>query len=127
MMPCPFCEPLDRKIVAANDLAIAFRDAYPVSEGHTLVVPRRHVSSWFDTTEQERTAIFALGDEVKTALDNELRPDGYNLGINIGETAGQTVMHLHLHVIPRHDGDVEEPAGGVRHVIPGRGNYRRAL
>jgi len=124
-MSCPFCEPIGREIVAANELAIAFRDAYPVSDGHTLVVPRRHVASWFEATEAERAAILTLADEVKLALDAELAPDGYNLGVNVGAAAGQTVMHLHVHVIPRYAGDVDDPAGGVRFVIPGRGNYRR--
>ena len=124
-MPCPFCEPLDREIVAANDLAVAFRDAYPVSEGHTLVVPRRHVEDWWGATGEERAAIFALVDDVKAALDATLHPDGYNVGFNAGAAAGQTVMHLHVHVIPRFKGDAEEPAGGVRHVIPGKGNYRK--
>lgn len=109
--------------VARNDLAFAIRDGFPVSPGHTLVVPKRLIATWFEATEDERRAIFALVDEVKRDLDAELRPDGYNLGINVGAAAGQTVMHLHVHVIPRFHGDVPDPRGGVRHVIPDRGNY----
>lgn len=124
-MTCPFCELVEREIVAANDLAMAFRDKYPVSEGHTLVVPRRHVGSWFDATEAERAAMIVLADRVKQVLDAQLAPAGYNLGVNVGPAAGQTVMHLHLHIIPRFAGDVDDPTGGVRHVIPGKGNYRR--
>jgi len=125
-MPCPFCPPLDRPPVAENDLAVALRDRYPVSEGHTLVVPRRHVESWFDATASERAAMIALADDVRAALDAQLRPDGWNLGVNIGRAAGQTIFHVHLHLIPRFEGDVDDPTGGVRHVIPGKGNYRRA-
>jgi len=95
-----------------------------VSPGHTLVVPRRQFASWFKATHEEQTAIFALVDEVKRQLDKQTpKPDGYNVGINVGEAAGQTVMHLHVHVIPRYRGDVDDPRGGVRHVIPGKGNY----
>ncbi len=109
--------------MASNDLAFALRDNFPVSPGHTLVVPRRLVATWFEATRQEQVAILDLVDVVKTALDAELMPDGYNVGFNAGLAAGQTVMHLHLHVIPRFTGDVADPRGGVRHVMPGRGNY----
>lgn len=107
------------------DLAFARRDAFPVSPGHTLIVPRRHVASWFDATPEERSAMLGLLDDVKAALDRDLRPAGYNVGFNLGDAGGQTVMHLHLHVIPRFPGDVDDPRGGVRLVIPERGNYRR--
>jgi superfamily II DNA or RNA helicase/diadenosine tetraphosphate (Ap4A) HIT family hydrolase len=109
--------------VASNALAFAIRDGFPVSPGHTLVIPKREIPSWFDATAEERTAIFELVDQVKAALDAELHPDGYNIGINCGEAAGQSVMHLHVHVIPRYVGDVPKPRGGVRHVIPGKGDY----
>lgn len=124
-MPCPFCDLDPLRIAAANALAFAVRDAYPVSPGHTLVVPRRHVASWFDATAHEQAALLALVGEIRERLDGELSPAGYNIGINVGEAAGQTVMHLHVHVIPRFAGDVDDPAGGVRFVIPERGNYRR--
>jgi superfamily II DNA or RNA helicase/diadenosine tetraphosphate (Ap4A) HIT family hydrolase/HKD family nuclease len=109
--------------VASNALAFAIRDGYPVGRGHTLVVPRRLVRTWFDATPEEQAAIFALVDVVKADLDAEYRPDGYNVGFNAGEAAGQTVMHLHVHVIPRYRGDMDDPRGGVRHVIPSQGNY----
>jgi diadenosine tetraphosphate (Ap4A) HIT family hydrolase len=124
-MDCPFCQLEAPRIVADNALAIAMRDGFPVNPGHTLVVPRRHVASWFDATAEERAALMALVDQVKAALDKEWSPAGYNIGINIGEAAGQTVMHLHVHVIPRFAGDVDDPRGGVRFVIPARGNYQR--
>lgn len=109
--------------VAHNVLAFAIRDLHPVTEGHTLVIPKRLVVDFFETTDEERLALFGLVDEVKRALDATLRPDGYNVGFNAGEAAGQTVFHLHLHVIPRYRGDVEDPRGGIRHVIPALGNY----
>lgn len=122
-MTSPFLEAPESAWVASNALAFALRDRFPVSPGHTLVIPRRLVPTWFDATAEERAAIFELVDTVKRLVDAELHPDGYNIGINAGEAAGQTVMHLHVHVIPRFRGDVDDPRGGVRHVIPGRGNY----
>ena len=113
--------------VAANDLAFAFRDRFPVSRGHTLVVTRRVTPDWFSASADERTAILALVEAVKKQLDEEFHPDGYNVGFNAGEAAGQTVMHLHVHVIPRFKGDMDDPRGGVRHVIPSRGNYLREV
>lgn len=109
--------------VASNALAFAIRDGFPVSPGHTLVIPRREVSSWFEATREEQLAILDLVDTVKAQLDATLAPAGYNLGINVGAAAGQTVFHLHVHVIPRYLGDVADPRGGVRHVIASKGNY----
>jgi diadenosine tetraphosphate (Ap4A) HIT family hydrolase len=109
--------------VASNELAFAIRDRFPVTDGHTLVVPKRLVATWFDASREEQQAIFDLVEEVKRQLDAELSPDGYNVGFNAGAAAGQTVMHLHVHVIPRYRGDMDDPRGGVRHVIPSRGNY----
>ena len=109
--------------VASSALAFAIRDGFPVSPGHTLIVPRRLVATWFEATREEQVAMLELVDLVKAQLDAELHPDGYNIGINAGAAAGQTVMHLHIHLIPRFHGDVPDPRGGVRHVIPGEGNY----
>ena len=122
-MTSPFLDVPASAWVAHNTLAFAIEDRFPVSPGHTLVIPRRVVATWFEATAEERAALFELVDEVKRLLDERLRPDGYNIGINAGEAAGQTVMHLHVHVIPRFRGDVDDPRGGVRHVIPGKGNY----
>jgi superfamily II DNA or RNA helicase/diadenosine tetraphosphate (Ap4A) HIT family hydrolase/HKD family nuclease/SOS-response transcriptional repressor LexA len=119
----PFLERPDSDHVASNALAFALRDRYPVAPGHTLVIPRRLIATWFDATRPEQLALLELVDEVKRQLDQELRPDGYNVGFNAGVAAGQTVLHLHVHVIPRFRGDVDDPRGGVRHVIPGKGNY----
>ena len=113
--------------VASNALAFAIRDGFPVSPGHTLVIPRRIVATYFEASEAEKVAIWALVEEVKAQLDaGDPRPDGYNVGFNAGVAAGQTVMHLHVHVIPRFVGDVADPRGGVRHVVPGKGNYLAA-
>jgi diadenosine tetraphosphate (Ap4A) HIT family hydrolase len=112
--------------IVSNDLAFAIRDGFPVTDGHTLVITRRLVASWFDATPAERAALLDLVDQVRRRLDETHRPDGYNVGVNVGAAAGQTVPHLHLHVIPRYRGDVPDPRGGVRHVIPWKGNYRRA-
>jgi superfamily II DNA or RNA helicase/diadenosine tetraphosphate (Ap4A) HIT family hydrolase len=104
----------------------AFPDAFPVSPGHTLIVPRRHVASWFDLIEIERVALFDAADAVRAILARDHAIDGWNLGVNVGRAAGQTVEHVHLHLIPRYHGDIPDPRGGIRHVIPGKGNYRAA-
>ena len=123
MSSSPFLRIPASERVAANTLAFAVRDRYPVSPGHTLVVPRRHIATWWEATPAERAALLELVEEVKAHLDAELHPDGYNVGFNDGAAAGQTVGHLHVHVIPRYAGDTPDPRGGVRHVIPGKGNY----
>ena len=110
-------------VLAANRSAFVIADRFPVSPGHALVVPRRVIATWWEATDEERADMLALVDEVKRQLDAERRPDGYNVGFNAGAAAGQTVGHLHIHVIPRYRGDVPDPRGGVRHVIPGKGNY----
>jgi diadenosine tetraphosphate (Ap4A) HIT family hydrolase len=120
----PFLNRPPSEWVASNELAFAIPDGYPVTPNHTLVVPRRLVATWFEATWDERRALLELVDAVRRALDEGVpRPDGYHIGINVGEDAGQTVMHLHIHVIPRYQGDVADPRGGVRHVIPEKGNY----
>ncbi|MDP1823188.1 MAG: DEAD/DEAH box helicase family protein [Archangium sp.] len=113
--------------LASNDHAFAIWDQYPVTPGHALVITRRVVPDWFSATPVERAALMQLVDEVKRLLDAGQQPDGYNVGFNVGAAAGQTVMHLHVHVIPRRKGDMDDPSGGVRHVIPTKGNYRRKI
>jgi len=126
LVPSPFLDISETDWLASNAHAFAIRDGHPVSIGHTLVVTRRgDVESWVDATREERQALLDLVDVVWGQLDAEYHPDGYNIGINIGPAAGQTIPHLHVHVIPRYLGDVDDPRGGVRHVIPGRGNYLR--
>ncbi len=120
---CPFCPlPTDR-IISESDYTITIRDGFPVSEGHTLIIPKRHVQSFFELHAIEKAAVLQALDEAKEALDKEFSPDGYNIGINDGEAAGQTVMHLHVHLIPRYEGDTEDPRGGVRHVFPEKAKY----
>ena len=109
--------------IASNELAFAVRDRHPVTDGHSLVIPRRVVTTWWEASDHEKLAMFELVDHVKRHIDAQHSPHGYNVGFNNGAAAGQTVDHLHVHVIPRYEGDVDDPRGGIRHVIPGRGNY----
>jgi len=121
--PCPLCAAVNRDVLAANEHAVAFLDAFPVSPGHALVVSRRHVGSLFDLTPAEQAALWALAPTVRGILDERHSPDGYNVGVNVGSAAGQTVGHVHVHVIPRYAGDVPDPRGGVRWVLPERADY----
>lgn len=121
--PCAFCNlPLSR-VIDEVSTAMVIRDGYPVSPGHTLVIPKRHTGSFFNLSEQERGDLLVLLDRAKLVLDEELSPQGYNIGINDGAAAGQTVPHLHVHLIPRFEGDLSDPRGGVRWVIPDKGKY----
>jgi diadenosine tetraphosphate (Ap4A) HIT family hydrolase len=121
--PCPFCHREDSRIALENEAARAFPDAFPVAEGHALVVPKRHVASLFDLPEEEQEALWRLVALVRSKLASELTPDGFNVGVNDGPAAGQTVLHAHVHIIPRRAGDVADPRGGVRWVIPARAQY----
>ena len=120
---CPFCTISAGRIVLAHDLAFVIRDAFPVSPGHTLIIPRRHIGSFFDVTGEEREAMLQLLDAAKAGLDDEFHSDGYNVGINDGQAAGQTVLHLHIHLIPRYTGDSNDPRGGVRWMFPDKADY----
>jgi ATP adenylyltransferase len=121
---CIFCELGAGRIVGENELCVATRDAFPVTEDHTLVIPKRHVADYFDLYQPERNAIEAmLHEQRQTIMDADTSVTGFNVGINAGHSAGQTVLHVHVHLIPRRDGDVESPRGGVRGVIPGKQTY----
>ena len=120
---CPFCDIAPERIVARNSLAIAVSDGFPVSEGHTLVLPREHKANLFDLPGQTQAALWQLVAEVRNELQFDLAPAGFNIGLNDGVAAGQTVMHVHIHVIPRYRGDVRDPRGGIRCVIPGKAKY----
>lgn len=121
---CPFCDRLRvGPLEAQNDLAAAFLDAYPVSKGHCLIVPRRHEPDFFALAQDEQTAIWMLARQIQSNIEETLSPDGYNLGVNIGAAAGQTIDHAHLHVVPRFRGDVADPRGGVRWVVPTKAPY----
>ena len=121
---CVFCELPNGRIVAESELFLVILDGFPVTEGHTLLIPKRHVGTWFDLTEQEQRAANQLLVKLK---DNHIEKDpsisGFNIGMNCGESAGQTVMHCHIHLIPRRDGDCESPIGGVRGVIASKQSY----
>lgn len=124
MENCKFCEIYsEKKFDFENELAFAFWDAYPVSKGHIIFMTKRHVENFFETTKEEKRDLFELIDKAKNIIDNKYKPTGYNIGINCGVSAGQTVMHVHVHLIPRYDGDVENPRGGVRGVIPENKDY----
>ena len=118
---CIFCD--IKNYILENELAYAIFDRYPVNKGHMLFIPKRHVKNFFDITNEERESIFKLIDEGKKLLDEKYSPNGYNIGINCGEEAGQTIMHAHVHLIPRYKRDIENPRGGVRGVIPNKMKY----
>lgn len=120
---CPFCDIDDARLVHADAHAFVIRDGFPISPGHTLVIPRRHMGSLFEASADERSSMLTLLDRARDRLVAELSPAGFNIGINDGPAAGQTVPHLHIHLIPRFDGDVPDPRGGVRWVIPERADY----
>ena len=120
---CPFCKIEKQRIIFDNDYVIVFRDAFPVSRGHTLIIPKKHISSIFEADEAIREGILKALDEAKRILDREYKPDAYNIGINDGAVAGQTIMHLHVHLIPRYKGDSSDPRGGVRWIFPDKARY----
>lgn len=121
--PCLFCAP--RAVTRRNSLAYSTRDSYPVSPGHTLVVPLRHCPDFFDLSPEEMAACMELLVHEREVLDEELRPDGYNVGVNVGRAAGQSIFHVHLHLIPRYLGDHPRPQGGIRQIIPEKADYPR--
>jgi diadenosine tetraphosphate (Ap4A) HIT family hydrolase len=120
---CPFCRPPEERLVETAGHAFAILDAYPVSPGHTLIVVRRHVADVFEIQPDELADAVRLIASARNRIDREYQPEGYNVGVNVGPFAGQTITHVHFHVIPRYRGDCPDPSGGVRNVIPGRGHY----
>ena len=116
-MDCVFCNLDKNQILFENELALAFFDGMPVSKGHTLIIPKRHSRNYFELTKEEILAIFELSQKVKEYLDKQYHPDGYNVGFNVDEAGGQSVMHAHMHVIPRYKGDAPNPRGGIRKVV----------
>jgi diadenosine tetraphosphate (Ap4A) HIT family hydrolase len=120
---CPFCTFGDSRVVLANDHALAVYDGFPVTPGHSLIIPKRHISSFFEATKEEQAALLDLVTRMRELLVTERTPDGFNIGINDGAAAGQTVMHLHIHLIPRYLGDTEDPRGGVRWIMPVKAPY----
>jgi len=120
---CIFCNPHSDCIFMTEQLCFARWDGHPVSKGHALIIPTRHFSSYFEATPEERLALWNLVESVKNLIMEKYESDGFNLGINIGSAAGQSVLHLHIHLIPRYQGDMPDPKGGVRGVIPERQKY----
>lgn len=120
---CPFCGLAPERIQAENEVAVWIYDGFPISPGHSLIVPKKHVRSFFEITESEQLALMSLLSIARTSIDRSHKPDGYNIGINDGAAAGQTVPHLHLHLIPRYSGDRADPRGGVRWIIPEKADY----
>ena len=123
VMECQFCILPENRVWLEQGSVLVFKDAYPISPGHTLVIPKRHVKSLFELVEDEREDLFQGLSRAKNMLLSELRPDGFNIGINDGIAAGQTVFHLHVHLIPRYQGDSNEPRGGVRWIFPEKAKY----
>ena len=121
--PCPFCMLSPERIIDSNEFGVTIRDGFPVTPGHTLVIPKRHIGSWFEISQGEQKSLMELLTKAQKVLEKGFAPDGYNIGINDGPTAGQTVPHLHMHLIPRYKGDQEDPRGGVRWIIPEKAKY----
>ena len=121
--PCPFCTLPESRVINGSQQGLVIRDGFPISPGHTLIIPRRHTGSFFDLSAEERNDLLGLLDRAKAVLEHELSPDGYNIGINDGAAAGQTVPHLHIHLIPRYNGDSPDPRGGVRWIVPDKADY----
>jgi len=124
---CLFCDDITIRQVAENDVAFARTDKHPTSEGHTLIIPKRHVVSYHDLHPYEISKMHELMGQVRNELVKKDKTiAGFNVGVNDGKVAGQSIMHVHMHLIPRRKGDVENPQGGIRHVIPGKGHYKKS-
>ncbi|MDD5169518.1 MAG: HIT family protein [Syntrophales bacterium] len=120
---CPFCILTSSILVLTNNDSVAVYDRHPVSPGHALIIPRRHIASLFDATSEERASLLELLARTRELLLKEFNPDGFNIGINDGTMAGQTILHLHIHLIPRYAGDMPDPRGGVRWIFPEKAVY----
>ena len=120
---CVFCTLPEKRIINDTGIWLVIRDGYAISPGHTLIIPKRHVSSLFELNEDEFSALHPLLNNTKKKLDKEFSPKAYNIGINDGPAAGQTVPHLHIHLIPRYEGDMPDPRGGVRWIFPDKADY----
>src|SRR5712692_2761942 len=117
-MPCPFCSVLQERILLESRTGLALPDAYPLCAGHTLIVSRRHVKTIYELTTEDQQDLWSLVFQVRHSLIEQYASDAFNIGINDGLNAGQTIDHAHIHVIPRRKGDVADPRGGIRWVIP---------
>ena len=121
--PCPFCVLEPHRVLYEDDVVAVYLDGFPVSPGHTVIIPRRHFATLFEATEAEQLALLQALNRAKAILDERHQPDGYNIGVNHGKAGGQSVPHLHIHLIPRYAGDKEDPRGGVRWILPEKAKY----
>jgi len=125
---CPFCHPESERVIILETLsAFSIYDKFPISKGHALIIPKRHCSDYFKLTMEEQASCWNMVNDVKQILQDKYHPDGFNVGINVNEAAGQTISHIHIHLIPRYKGDVPEPEGGVRGVIPNKRTYKSRI
>lgn len=122
-MPCPFCNLSTEQYLCSNRHAFAIYDRFPLSKGHTIIISRRHAASFFELTIEEQQGVLELLNIARDRLQTDFSPDGFNIGINDGEAAGQTILHLHLHLIPRYQGDQADPRGGIRLIFPDKAPY----
>jgi len=124
---CPFCQILsgntDKTILFENQTGFVIRDGFPITDGHTLIISKLHIASFFDIILEQRNDLFTLVDQAKADLDTQYQPASYNIGINDGEAAGQTIAHLHIHLIPRYNEPDKDPRGGVRWLVPEKADY----
>ena len=120
---CSFCQKYKFNLIFENNHCLIIEDQFPVSSGHLLVITKRHVESFFLTTKEEKIALFEGIEQAKLLVEEKLKPDGFNIGINDGAAAGQTINHLHIHVIPRYKGDSQDPRGGIRWIFPDKAPY----
>jgi len=122
-LDCPFCHIYKSKHIKRNKYSFSVLDNYPVTKGHSLIISNTHTSNYFDLTKKEKFALFDLLEETKEYIIEKYKPSGFNIGININKSAGQTVAHVHIHLIPRYDNNFIDPTGGIRNIIPGKGKY----
>jgi len=121
---CPFCNLASKvELISETATAVAFLDIFPVNPGHTLIIPKRHIANYFELTIHEQRALWLIVNRCKMLIQKRFNPDGFNVGINVGEAAGESIFHVHIHLIPRYKGDIENPRGGVRGVIPNKQSY----
>lgn len=123
MTGCPFCSITPEKMIAHDALTFTVRDTLPVSPGHTLILPKRHIAGIFEATKEEVAALWEAVQQARAQLLKEFSPDGFNIGINDGLASGQTILHLHIHIIPRYKGDMPDPRGGIRWIFPDKAVY----
>lgn len=124
---CIFCNPAsDRELILESATAYAMYDKFPVNEGHALIIPKKHCANYFDLNFKDQSACWFILNRVKKIVSERFNPDGFNIGVNVNSSAGQTVPHVHIHLIPRYKGDVANPTGGVRNVIPSKGDYTKS-